>query len=484
MKKLELVMIAAAAAGAVVTGNYPEAAAVILLYAGCKLLEKKLEESGRERIRESSILQADCGWSYEEAAAEPMKLERFINRFAKIYTPVMAAAAAAAAVIPSVMTGNWTYWVRVGCTFLIIGCISSLALSIPLARRCGLAVSSARGILFRSGSAMEKISNMKLTATGKTGILTDGEYGLQRVVPAIAFEDTDDSGANEQESEEELILRLCAGAAEGSSHAAAPGILRAAEAWKLQPDHPSEISETSENGVCARLPEGLVCFGTREFLLRHGVRTPEPAQIYGLQVPVALDGDFIGTLILADRMKNGAESLIQAARHVGAKLAILTEDSEFNASAVARQLNIDLVRADLSGEEKAEAMKDLRRKSGCTFYLGSGARDADIIKTADVSGTFAGGAPEAVEAADILYLGTELRPMENSIDLAFVTTRIVSENVFLSLLIKAGIIFLGFAGYANLWLAIVADTGVAVICIVNAVRLLYFGKYRLRKKES
>lgn len=482
MKKLELVMIAAAAAGAVVTGNYPEAAAVILLYIGLKLLEKKLDESSRERIRESSILQTGSGWRLEEAAAEPMKLERFVNRLAKVYTPAMAAAAAAAAVIPSVITGNWSYWVRAGCTFLIAGCVGTLAASILLARRCGIAVSSARGILFKNGSAMEKISNMKVVATGKTGILTDGQYGLQRVIPAIAFED--EEGSEERESERELILRLCAGAAEGCSHPAAPGIIRAAETWKLHPDHPAEILETAEDGVCARMPEGVVCFGSREFLWKYGIRTPEPVQTYGLQIPVALDGEHIGTLILADGVKNGAEGLVRAARHVGAKTVILTEDSEFNASAVAKQLNIDLVRADLHGAQKAEAMKDLRRKTGGIFYLGSGVRDAAIIQTADVSGTFESGKPEAVEAADILYMGTELRPMENSIDLAFVTTRIVSENVFLSLLVKAGIIFLGFVGYANLWLAIVAEVGVGIICIINAVRILYLGKYRLQKRNS
>lgn len=485
MKKLELVMIIAAAAGAVAVGSYPEAAAILLLYLACVWMRDRVLAGSRARIEESSLLQAENGWRYEDAVSDPPRVERIVLRLQKAGTPAIAAIAVAAAVILSVMTGDWKYWVRVGCTFLIIGHISTLTASVSLAFRCGIAVSSARRILFKNGGAMETISNMKLVATGKQGILTDGQYGLQRVVPAIAFEEEeeDPSGEHTKETEEELILRLCAGAAAGAQHPAANGIARAAEAWKVQPDKPEEILESTEDGVCARLPEGIVCFGSREYLLKKGIRLPEPVPVYGLQIPVALDKEHIGTLILADRMKDGAERLIQAARHVGAKTAILTEESEFNASAVARHLNIDLVRADLTPEGRTEAMKDLRRKGGVTLYLGDGVRDAAAVAAADVSGVLGNCSAEAQEAADILYRGTELKPMEDSIDLAFVTTRIASENVVLAILVKLGIIFLGFVGYANLWLTVVAEIGVSVICIINAVRLLYFGKYRLQKKR-
>ena len=485
MKKLELVMIIAAAAGAVATGSYPEAAAIVLLYLGCRMLLKRLEADVDSRIAGSALMEAENGWRFEEAVSGPARTERLTAGFVRIFTPVMAAAAAAVAVIPSMMTGNWAYWVRTGCTFLIIGHTSTLAASVGLAFRCGIAAGSARGILFRNGGAMEKISNMKLVAVGKGGILTDGVYDLQRIIPAIAFEEdeeNDPSGEQTKESEEELILRLCAGAAAGSDHPAANGIVRAAEAWKVLPDRPEEILEATEEGICARVSEGIVCFGTRAYMRQKNIRLPEPMQVYGLQIPVALDGELIGTLILADRMKNGAEQLIGAARHVGARTAILTGESEFNASAVARHLNIDLVRADLSPEGRTEAVKDLRRKVGVMLYLGDGVRDTASMAAADVSGSLACGTAESLQEADILYTGTELKPMEESIDLAFVTTRIASENMVLAFLIKAGIIFLGFVGYANLWLTVAADIGVAVICIFNAVRVPYFGKYRFRKK--
>lgn len=482
MKKLELVMIIAAAAGAVATGSYPEAAAIILLYLGCVFLRTKIEVRAEARIEKSGRMQMEKGWRFEEAVSEPARLERITEQLARIGTPAMAAAAASAAVIPSLMTGNWTYWVKVGCTFLIIGHTSTLVSSVFHAFRYGIAAGSARRIFFKNGSAMEKISNMKLVATGKQGILTDGLFGLQRVIPAIAFEKEEENTSGEQnkETEEELILRLCAGAAAGSSHPAAKGIARAAEAWKVQPEQPEKIIEAAEEGICAKLSEGIVCFGTRAYLQKKKIRLPEPVQIYGLQIPVALNGEHIGTIIFADHVKDGADRLIQAARHVGARTAVLTEESEFNASTVARQLNIDLVRADLSPEGKTEAMKDLRRKVGGTLYFGDGVRDAAAMAAADVSGTLESGTPEAVQAADILYSGTELKPMEESIDLAFVTTRIASENVLLSVLIKLGIIFLGFVGYANIWLTIVAEIGVAFICIINTVRILYLGKYRFR----
>ena len=485
MKKLETVMIAAAAAGAVLIRKYPEAAAIVLLYIICTLIFRKAEEGSLERIRGAAILRADNGWDLEKAVSGPMRLEKFTSRFAKIFTPAMAAAAAAVALIPSLLTGNWTYWVRVGCTFLIIGCVSMLAASVPLACRCGIAAASARGILFKNGGAMETISNMKLVAMGKTGILTDGQYGLQRVIPAIAFEEEEEtSGEQQKESEEELILRLCAGAAEGSAHPAAPGILRAAEVWKLHPDHPEKVFSSTEEGVRVKLPEGIVCFGSRKYLQKNGIRTPEPLQANGLQVLAAIDGEYIGTLILADHMRDGAERLVQAMRHVGAKTAVLTEDSEESTAAVAQHLNIDLVRTELTPEKKVDAMKDLRRKGGVTLYLGDGIRDAAVMAAADVSGTLSSGTEEAVQAADILYVGTDLRPVENSIDLAYVTTRIASENVLLFILIRAGILFLGFVGYANLWMTVAAEFGVMIICIINAVRILYLGKYRLSRRTG
>ena len=485
MKKLELVMIIAAAAGAVATGSYPEAAAIVLLYLGCMFLQKRINAAVKARIAESALMEAENGWAYEKAVSEPARTERLTVKFVRICTPVLAAAAVAAALVPSLITGNWTYWVRVGCTFLIIGHTSTLAVSVVLAFRCGIAAGSARGILFKNSGAMEKISSMKLVALGKHGILTDGVYGLQRVIPSIAFEEDgepDPSGESIKESEEELILRLCAGAAAGSAFPAANGIVRAAEAWKVKPEQPGEILEATPDGICASVSEGVVCFGSRAFMQQKNIRLPEPLQVYGLQIPVALDGELIGTLILADRMKNGAEQLIAAVRHVGARTAILTGESEFNASAVARHLNIDLVRSELSPEGRTEVMKDLRRKVGGTLYLGDGTEDTASMAAADVSGCLACGTPESLQAADILYTGTELKPMEESIDLAFVTTRIASENVFLSILIKAGILFLGFVGYANLWLTIAADIGVAVICVINAVRVPYFGKYRFRKR--
>ena len=483
MRKLELVMIAAAVVGAVATGSYPEAAVLVLLYLGCRLLERYIISASRAKIENNALMQAENGWTYEKAVAAPMRVEHFADNFAKFFPPVMAAAGAAAALIPSLVTGDWTYWVRVGCTFLIIGCTGTLAASVSLAKRCGIAAASARSIFFKSGEAMENISNMKVVALGK-GALTDGKYGLQRVVPAIAFEEEDDEDGEEQEmeTEEELILRLCAGAAEGLSHPAVRSILRAAEAWKIRPDQREELIETSEDGVCAKLPEGIVCFGDRKYFREKKIRLPEPVQAYGMQIYVALDGEHIGTLILQDSIVQGAESLIMAIRHVGAKTVLMTEESTFNAETIARHLNIDQVRAELSGEKKAETMKDLRRKMGVTLYLGDGEGDASIMAAAEVSGSFDSGAAEAVEAADILYAGKALQPMEDSIDLAYLTTRVASENVFLACLIKAGIIFLGLVGYANLWLTILADIGVAVICLVNAVHILATRKYRFRKK--
>ena len=477
---LEMIMIVLAAVGAVVIGKYPEAGAVILLYLCGKLVEKQAVKKSREKIASSAVMTVKNGWTYEDAVSQKTRTERLISRFSRIFTPAVLAGAIVVAVVPSVVTGNWTYWIRTACTFLVVGCIGTLVASVSLAFSCGIAVSTRRGVLFKSGQPMETINNMRLFVTGKTGILTDAQYGLQRVVSAIAFEPGNGKEEKGQETEEEFVLRLCAGAMKNTKDPVFACVERAAEVWKVTPDTPEEVQEEAGQGVCARLPEGRVCAGTREYLMRKGIAVAPPLQAYGLQICVALGHDHIGTLLLADRVNKGAESLMNAARHVGAKTAVLTEESEINANAIAKQLSIDLSYGSLTPAGKQSVIKDMRRKVGTMFYIGSGLRDAAVMESADVSGTLSSGTEEAVRAADILYMSRELKPAEDSIDLAFVTTRIASENILLSLLIKAGMIFLGFVGHANLWLAIIADTAVAVICILNAVRLLYFGKYRLR----
>ena len=480
MKKtvmVQNVLMILAAVLAVVIGRYPEAAAIVLLYVAERWLLKTVTARTREQI--AGVVDLE---SVEQVVKTETRLEKRLARFTRIFTPAAVAAAAAAALFFFLKKGDWQYGLRTACTFLVISCPWVLSASIRLAYLCGIAVSRIRGIRFKDGTVMEKISNMRLAAVGCRGILTDGRYGLQRVVPAIAFEEEEEGV--EAESEEEFVLRLCAGAAAGSSFPLADSIARAAKTWKVEAGTPLKTKESREDGVTAVLPEGEVLCGTREYFLSKHIQIPEPLQAYGAQIQVALNGDHIGTLLFSDRLRNGAESLIKALHHVGAKTVVITGESKLNADAIARSLNIDVVHADLRPEQKTDVMKQLLRKGGDTLYIGTGRTDASLMGKATASGMLKGGTDEAAEAAGILYDSTELKPVEDSIDLAFCTTRIASENAFLSILMKAGIIFLGMVGYANLWLAIAADAAIAVICIINAVRLPNFGKYWISNKTK
>ena len=461
------------------------------LYSGCVNQSGLLKMRVTKELSESMVTRVLR--SVEEATASKPHIERFITRFARVYTPIVVVAAVLVAVIPTLMGGDWSYWLRTACTFLVISCPCALVISVPLAYFCGIAAAAKRGVLFKGGEAMEMISKMGLLVLDKTGTLTDGIFGLQRVSVEEAFQEkTEEENASadgtdsrdeedEVETAEECILRLAAGAESQSTHPLAQSILRAAEAWKLSPDRPSEVEETAGKGVRARLPEGEVLCGSRNYLSGKGVDVQElMANAYGTEICVALNGQFLGSMLLADRLKPGAESLVNAVHHIGGSVVILTGDKAANANAVAKKLGIDLVHAELLPEQKLEIMRKLRKKKGRAMYVGDGINDAPVMAGADVSGAMGSGSDAAVEAADIVYMTSNLKAVEDSIDLAFQTTRIASENVVLALLVKIGIMFLGLVGHANMWLAVFADTGIAMICIINAVRILYAGKYRTR----
>ena len=436
--------------------------------------------------------------SVEEATENKPHMERFISRFARVYTPAVVVVALLVFLIPVVRGGDWHYWLRAACTFLVISCPCALVISVPLSFVTGIAAASKRGILFKSGEALEMIDRIRYVVLDKTGTLTNGVFGLQRVVaegaepdePIVPGEDDDyedeyedDEDEDESESEQERILRLCASAEETSSHPLAQSILRAAKAWDLEPEKATSIEEIAGHGIRAVVSEGTVLCGSRTFLKEEGVAVPDGyLRAYGAEVYVALNGEYLGRLLLADKIRADAESFLRAVRHIGAEVAILTGDKEANARAVANHLGIKEVHAELLPDEKLEVLRKIRKKRGCAFYIGDGINDAPVMAGADISGAMAAGADIAVETADIVYMNSDLKAVEESIDIGFQTKRIAAENIVLSLVIKLGVIFLGLVGYANMWMAIVADTGVLIICVINAVRVLYVGKYRTTRK--
>ena len=423
--------------------------------------------------------------SVETAAAAKPRMERLSTKFAQVYTPAVAIAAVLVFVIPTLRGGDWHYWLRTACTFLVISCPCAMAISVPLAYITGLAAASKNGMLFKSGEALEAVTNARAVVMDKTGTLTDGVFGLQRVIPEASFAEETGAEADDPEYEttEEFILRLCAGAEKNAAHPLAQSIVRAAEVWNLEPDTPEQAEESAGRGVRAVLPEGQVLCGSSAFLREEGVPVREDhLNAYGSEIFVALNGRYIGRLLLADRLKEGAEQLINEIHHMGAKAAILTGDKRVNAEAVARTLNIKIVNAELMPDEKLEIMKKLRKQFGRIMYIGDGINDAPVMAGADVSAAMGSGSDLAMDTADIVYMNTDLETVKESLVLAYQTVRIGGENILMAMLIKLGMIFLGMVGYADISFAIVADTLVAVICIVNSVRVLFAGQFRTNRE--
>ena len=414
-------------------------------------VEKPLSESMVTRILDS----------VENAAASKPKLDRFITRFAKVYTPVVILLAAGTAVIPSVMTGNWNYWVYTALTFLVMSCPCALVLSVPLAFFAGIGAGSKQGILFKGGASLEFLSKIGAVVMDKTGTVTQGNFQVQKIVTTWKY------------SEEEL-LRICASCEQHSTHPIAESIVAEAVRRHLHLERPVMLKEIAGHGVSAFLPQGRVYCGNQKLLKDQGILVnAEFTELSGSVVFVAVDGRFAGYFVIADTVKKDAESAIARLKSMGLGTVMLTGDEECSARAVAEQVGIEKVYAKLLPQEKLETLQKLREEYGSVMFVGDGINDAPVLAGADVGAAMGSGADAAIEAADAVFMTSSVESIPQAVEIAKETNRIAIQNVVFALGVKLLVMILGLLGYANMWMAVFADTGVAMICVVNAVRSLY-----------
>ena len=414
-------------------------------------VEKPLSESMVTRILDS----------VENAAASKPKLDRFITRFAKVYTPVVILLAAGTAVIPSVVTGNWNYWVYTALTFLVMSCPCALVLSVPLAFFAGIGAGSKQGILFKGGASLEFLSKIGAVVMDKTGTVTQGNFQVQKIVTTWKY------------SEEEL-LRICASCEQHSTHPIAESIVAEAAKRQLHLERPVMLKEIAGHGVSAFLPQGRVYCGNQKLLKDQGILlNAEFTELSGSVVFVAVDGRFAGYFVIADTVKKDAESAIARLKSMGLGTVMLTGDEECSARAVAEQVGIEKVYAKLLPQEKLETLQKLREEYGSVMFVGDGINDAPVLAGADVGAAMGSGADAAIEAADAVFMTSSVESIPQAVEIAKETNRIAIQNVVFALGVKLLVMILGLLGYANMWMAVFADTGVAMICVVNAVRSLY-----------
>ena len=413
-------------------------------------VEKVLEDSMVTRILDS----------VEHAAASKPKIDKFITRFARVYTPFVVALALATAILPSLVTGNWSYWVYTALTFLVISCPCALVLSVPLAFFSGIGAGSKRGILFKGGVAIEALQGVKTVVMDKTGTITEGNFVVQKCV------------ANEMEEEE--LLRLAAVCEKNSTHPIGTSILLAAEERKVSVPDPERITEISGKGIEAVLDGRQILCGNQKLMEQYQVDlTNGPKGSYGTEVLVAVDGEFAGFLVISDTIKKDAVSAAQELKRQKIRPAMLTGDAKESAEAVAEQTGIDEVHARLLPEEKLGELTKIREQNGSVMFVGDGINDAPVLAGADVGAAMGSGADAAIEAADVVFMTSSMEAIPASLEIARSTNRIAKQNVLFALAIKVVVMVLGLAGFADMWLAVFADTGVAMLCVLNSIRILY-----------
>ena len=413
-------------------------------------VEKALSESMVTRILNS----------VENAAAGKPKIDRFITRFSRVYTPVVVAVALAVAVVPPLIWGNWHYWTYTALSFLVMSCPCALVLSIPLSFFCGIGAGSKQGILFKDGLAMEALAKVKAVALDKTGTITRGDFSVTRV-----------------ELEEDAFA-LCAAAELRSSHPVAVSITQYAKKQGIKPQEPEKLEEIPGHGVRAWVKGQEILCGNEKLMARHGIIVPEQSGENGTRVLVAVDGSYAGFVEISDTVKNDAAAGVSKLQRRGVGVAMITGDGETTARRVAAQVGIDRVYAGQLPEQKLQTLQNLRAEYQSVMFVGDGINDAPVLAGADVGGAMGTGADAAMEAADVVFLTPTVEAIPEEVDIARQTQRISWQNVIFALGIKGLVMLLGLLGYASLWAAVFADSGVALLCVANAVRLLY-GKRKM-----
>ncbi|MEC4273177.1 heavy metal translocating P-type ATPase [Adlercreutzia sp. R25] len=403
----------------------------------------------------------------ENAAEKKARTENFITRFARVYTPIVVGVAALLAVVPPLLFGgDWADWVLRGLTFLVVSCPCALVISVPLSFFGGIGGASRLGILVKGSNYLEALGSTEVVVFDKTGTLTDGTFAVTEIAPAADF------------TEDELIA-TAALAESFSTHPIAASV-REACSTPLDAARVSDVEEISGQGVAALVDGKPVLVGNGKLMGARNVAF-QATDAAGTVLYVAIDGRFAGHVVIADTVKPEAKRAIADLHAAGVKRTVmLTGDRAAVAQAVAADLGIDEVHAELLPQDKVSQVEALlaaterdTRGKGKLAFVGDGINDAPVLTRADIGIAMgAMGSDAAIEAADIVLMNDNPDDIAKAIDLARHTMRIVWQNIVFALGIKFAVLILAAFGIANMWMAVFADVGVAVIAILNAMRAM------------
>ncbi|RJY50493.1 heavy metal translocating P-type ATPase [Veillonella atypica] len=432
---------------------------------GTQLMSGCINETGRITMRVDKVLEESMVTkildAVENAAASKPKIDKFITRFARVYTPIVVALALAVAIIPSLITGEWHKWIYTALTFLVISCPCALVLSVPLAFFSGIGNASKHGILLKGGRVIEALANVKAVALDKTGTITSGEFKVHNVETV---------GSHVSSGQ---LLSMAAAIEAVSTHPIATSIVSEAKDQGLTVEPSDFVQELAGEGMVGMADGQQVLVGNRRLMERYDVQgyPTEPAE-YGTEVLVAEGNTYLGRIIIADEARPDSAEAIADLNRQDIKTVMLTGDAEASANYIAKETGVSAVRAQLLPQDKLSVVQDIRSEYGPTMFVGDGINDAPVLAGADVGGAMGSGADAAIEAADVVFMRPSLTAIAHILDLSKSTLRVAWQNVVFAIAVKILIMLLGILGYASMWWAVFGDTGVSILCILNSVRIL------------
>lgn len=398
----------------------------------------------------------------ENASSKKSKTENFITRFAKYYTPVVTIGAVILAVLPPlILGGGWGDWIQRACIFLVISCPCALVISVPLGFFGGIGAASKIGVLVKGSNYLEAVAEMTTIVFDKTGTLTKGEFKVSELKPA-----------NCTEAE---LLELAALGEGYSTHPIANSI-KEAYAKNIDMNRVSDAEEEAGHGVNVKIDGQEVLIGNEKLMKTHQIEYV-PCESAGTIVYVAKAGTFAGAIVISDTIKEGAKEAIHDMKQVGVKKCVmLTGDRQAAAQAVAEELSLDEVHAELLPGDKVSQVETLlasQENKEKLAFVGDGINDAPVLSRADIGIAMGSmGSDAAIEAADVVLMDDDVRKIASVVKIARKTLRIVKQNIVFALAVKALVLILGALGMANMWEAVFADVGVSVIAILNSMRAL------------
>lgn len=406
----------------------------------------------------------------ENASARKSNSEKFITRFSRYYTPIVVSLALILAIIPPLLIKESTFseWIHRALSFLVVSCPCALVISIPLSFFGGIGGASASGILVKGGNYLEALAKVKTFVFDKTGTLTKGTFEVTDIQPQL-------EGISKNE-----LLRIACAAERASSHPIAMSLKKKADAELVRLDEAESISEIAGRGVCASIDGQSVLVGNARLMSENGIECAEN-KAAGTTVHVAVDGKYLGCIVISDEIKSEAHDAIAALKREGIeRVVMLTGDARSVGRSVADELGMDECFAEQLPSDKVERVNELLEKSDGNdklAFVGDGINDAPVLARADIGIAMGAlGSDAAIEAADVVIMNDNLLSLSKAMRIARKATRIAKENTAFAIAIKAAVLVLSASGVASMWMAVFADVGVAVIAILNAMRTLRTNK--------